>query len=79
MVLNFFQTETYGKFTSIIFVFVSLVPHRLIEIECRRNSSLLLITVVGPAEKLTIGIRYSTMAYLVRGLPRSNALPNLLK
>ena len=56
MVLNFFQTETYGKFTSTIFVFVSLVPYRLIEIERRRNSSLLGITVVGPAEKLTIGI-----------------------
>ena len=56
MVLNFFQTETYGKFTSIIFVFVSLVPHRLIERECRRNSSLLGITVVEPAEKLTSGI-----------------------
>lgn len=56
MVLNFFQTETYGKFTSIIFVFVSLVPHRLIERERRRNSSLLGITVVEPAEKLTSGI-----------------------
>lgn len=56
MVLNFFQTETYGNFTSIIFVFVSLVPYRLIEIEHSRNSSLLGITVVGPAGKLTIGI-----------------------
>ena len=56
MVLNFFQTETYGKFTSIIFVFVSLVPFRLIEIERRRNSSLLGITVVEPSEKLIIGI-----------------------
>ena len=56
MVLNFFHTETYGKFTSIIFVFVSLVPYRLIAIERRGNSSLLGITVVGPAEKLTIGI-----------------------
>ena len=56
MLLNFFQTETYGKFTSTIFVFVSLVPYRLIEIERRRNSSLFGITVVGPAEKLTIGI-----------------------
>ena len=52
----FFQTETYGKFTSTIFVFVSLVPYRLIEIERRRNSSLLGRTVGGPAEKLTIGI-----------------------
>lgn len=52
----FFQTETYGKFTSTIFVFVSLVPYRLIEIERRRNSSLLGRTVSGPAEKLTIGI-----------------------
>lgn len=52
----FFQTETYGKFTSTIFVFVSLVPYRLIEIERRRNSSLLGTTVGGPAEKLTIGI-----------------------
>lgn len=56
MVLNFFQTETYGNFTSIIFVFVSLVPYRLIEIEHSRNSSLLGITVVGPVGKLTIGI-----------------------
>lgn len=52
----FFQTETYGKFTSTIFVFVSPVPYRLIEIERRRNSSLLGRTVGGPAEKLTIGI-----------------------
>ena len=56
MVLNFFQTETYGKFTSIIFAFVSLVPYRLIETEHSRNSSLLGITVIGPAGKLTIGI-----------------------
>ena len=56
ILLMFFQTETYGTFTSIIFVFVSLVHHRLIEIERRRNSSLLGITVVGPAKKLTIGI-----------------------
>ena len=56
ILLMFFQTETYGTFTSIIFVFVSLVPYRLIEIERRRNSSLLGITVVGPAEKLTIGM-----------------------
>ena len=56
MVLNFFQTETYGEFYVYYFVFVSLVPYRLIEIERRRNSSLLGINVVGPAEKLTIGI-----------------------
>ena len=56
ILLMFFQTETYGTFTSIIFVFVSLVPYRLIEIERRRNSSLLGRTVGGPAEKLTIGI-----------------------
>lgn len=46
MIPNFFQTETYGKFTSITFVCVSLVPYRLMEIERRRNSSLMGITVV---------------------------------